>query len=395
MSNLFDLVMHYPWLPSLIDYYSDYASLSPLDFISEVFLGDHSKDIQERIFDLFKAAFQNLEQIDNYKIDRLNIYVYLILKIILYTLDNKIITNRLANLYSKINYNEMEKENEHNLYYICNDLKLNVLYSEEPWFYGKRILRDMIQHKETHFKIYYIDYLKLASNLKDEYRKLINNSLSNGYVFIQKRELIRLLQEFIRKKLLIEEMSDKASLEAFKKKILGIPKFKVLYDDLLTEWTKKKEEFQYTFEMDMEKVKNISDFYPPCVKEILKKAQEGQNLIHNERLFLVWFLLALNYSVDSIINIFSTIPDFDKKRTTYQVEYAHKKGYTPYKCKSLKTLNLCMAEKYKDELCLEGYGSKDPNERKKISHPLAYIRVKQYRSKFKKKLKKQSKDTNE
>ena len=38
-----------------------------------------------------------------------------------------------------------------------------------------------------------------------------------------------------------------------------------------------------------------------------------------------------------------------------------------------------MANKYKDEMCLTGYGSKDPKERKKLKHPLAYVRIKQYR----------------
>jgi len=38
-----------------------------------------------------------------------------------------------------------------------------------------------------------------------------------------------------------------------------------------------------------------------------------------------------------------------------------------------------MKEKYKNTLCLEGYGSKELTERKKLKHPLAYVRIKQYR----------------
>jgi hypothetical protein len=38
-----------------------------------------------------------------------------------------------------------------------------------------------------------------------------------------------------------------------------------------------------------------------------------------------------------------------------------------------------MKEKYKDKLCQEGYGSKELTERKKLKHPLNYIRIKQYR----------------
>lgn len=373
---MIDLINHYPWLPSLKEYYSDIASQTPSNFIDHVFSNEFSEDIKNRIFNLFNAAFQNLEEINNYVIDKINVYVYLILKILLYVLDNKIISNRLANLLSKINYNEMIKENEHNLYYICEDLKLDVLYNEQPWEYGRNLFRDMHELKRTNFKIHYTDYLKLASKLRDEYRKLVHNSLSEGYVFIHKRGLVRLLQEHIRKRIINEQEKKAPSIEALRKKLLLNDSFKDIYDQILKEWKKREEEFQFSFEIDLENVEKLTAFYPPCVEEILKKAQEGQNLIHNERLFIVWFLLNLNFPVDSIVNIFSTLPDFDEKKTKYQVKYAKKKGYVPYKCLTLKSLKLCMADKYKDSLCLEGYG---PNKKHKIAHPLAYIRIMRYR----------------
>ncbi|MFX1314171.1 MAG: hypothetical protein ACFFHD_16410 [Promethearchaeota archaeon] len=376
---MIDLINHYPWLPSLKEYYSDIASQTPSNFIDQVFSSDFSEDVHDRLLNLFEAAFQNLENIDNYIIDRINVYTYLILKILLYVLDNKIISNRLANLLSKINFNEMLKENEHNLYYICEDLKLDVLYREEPWEYGRNIVREMHELKTTNFKIHYTDYLKLASKLRDEYRKLIHNSLSDGYVFIHKRSLVRLIQEYIREKIISEQEKEAPTIEALKKEVLSNKLFKDIYDHILNDWAKREEEFEFSFEIDLEHGESLTSFYPPCIEEILKKAQEGQNLIHNERLFVVWFLLNLNYPVDSVVNLFSTLPDFDEKMTKYQVNYAKKKAYTPYKCSSLKSLNLCMAEKYKDLLCLEGYGSKDPSKKRKIAHPLAYIRVMQYR----------------
>jgi len=88
------------------------------------------------------------------------------------------------------------------------------------------------------------------------------------------------------------------------------------------------------------------------------------------------------------VDIFSALPDFDRKKTQYQVEYAKKKNYTPYQCSTLKSLGLCMATKYKDELCIEGYGSKELTERKKLKHPLFYVRLKQYRSERDKEYKK-------
>ena len=97
-------------------------------------------------------------------------------------------------------------------------IPLDILYSE-PMEYGVNILKEQREILKTNFRIHYTDYLKLISNLHDEYRKLVNNALSNGYVFIQKRRLIRLIQEYIRNKLEVEE--DKASLDSLKKQLLN------------------------------------------------------------------------------------------------------------------------------------------------------------------------------
>lgn len=290
------------------------------------------------------------------------------------------ITNRLANLYSKITYDELTKENDDStLYNICQDLDLEIRYYEPPIKYGKKILKDHHQELETNFTIHFIDYVRLASNLRDEYRRLVNNSLLEGYVFIQKDRLIRLIQEYVRNEKFLKEPEDKSSLEEFLEKILANKDFKEIYELILNAWEERKEEFEYTFQIDFESETDLQTLYPPCVNKIWKKTQEGQNLIHNERLFIVWFLLALEYPVEKIVNLFSTMPDFDREKTTYQVNFAHKKKYVPYKCLTLKSLNLCFAEQYKDELCLGGYGSVEPSERKKIAHPLAYTRIKKYR----------------
>ena len=394
MSVPIELINHYPWLPSLKEFYSDIASKPLSEFISTIFTEDFSEEIQIRVIEIFKAGFDNLENVSYYKFDRVNIYLYLLLKILLFTLDKKMITNKIANLYSKINFNDLIQENDYNIYSICEDLKLDILYSMEPMEYGLNLFKDQRELLKTNFRIHYTDYLKLASNLHDEYRKLINNVLSKGYVFIQKRRLIRLIQEFIRDKIEMEE--DKTSLKALKNELFKVNEFKELYENILSQWELKKEEFEYPFEIGFKEGSDISNSFPPCINEILLKANEGQNLIHIERLFLVFFLHALNYPVEKIIAIFTTMPDFDKEKTTYQVNFAKKKGYTPHKCSTLKSLNLCMAIKYKDEICIKGYYSKKAEAQKKITHPLFYVQLKQFRiSKKKDFAKNQSKDKDE
>ena len=385
MSITNELVNRYPWLPSLKKIYEDIGEKPPAEFISEIFTSTDSIQIAERVLKIFEAAFNNLEEIPDYKIDNLNLQVYILLKIMLYTLNNKTITNRAANLYSKNTYNDMERDdNKSDLYNICKDLDLDIHFYDPPEPYGLKIIKDHREKLETNFSIHYIDYLKLASNLRDEYRKLTNNPLIDGYVFIQNKTLIRLIQEYVRNKLLIKEVEDKASLKAFIKEVSKIQGFKDLYDKIESLWEKRKEEFDFTFKLDIKSKEEMLLLYPPCVIEILKKAEEGQNLVHHERLFIVWFLLALEYPVENIVEIFATLPDFARDKTTYQVEYAKKKNYTPYQCSTLKSIGLCMAEKYKDELCIEGYGSVELMEKKKVKHPLGYVRIKKYREDYQK-----------
>jgi len=208
----------------------------------------------------------------------------------------------------------------------------------------------------------------------------VNNALMDGYVYIQPKSLNRLIQEYVRLKIL--SYNDK-NLGKFDD-LFKIEEFKDLYDTISAIWEHKKNEFEYSFDVKFKPGEDMGEILPPCIKEILSKAKEGQNLIHTERLFIVWFLNALDYPVDMIVEVFSTLPDFNREKTLYQVKYAKKKGYTPYSCKTLKSNTLCLAAKYKDTLCLTGYG-KNLNEKKKISHPLFYVQYKRFVASIKKK----------
>ena len=382
MSDYFDLVKRYPWLPSLKKYYSDIALKDPIEYLKDILKSEKFLLLNNKILNVFSSAFENIEQMSDYEQNELNIHLYLVSRILLYVLNDKIISNRVANLYSKTMYNELNKEIEYNLYYIYQDLNLDVIYDEQPVTYKRIVVKDQIENIDTNFKISFIDYLKLASNLKDEYRKLVNNALSQGYAYVSPRNLNRLIQEHVRMKLLPQNDGDSKKINSFKEKLFEIQEFKVLFENIKTKWEEKKEEIEY-FEVKFKEGEDMSEILPSCIKEIFSKAKEGQNLIHTERLFVVWFLNALDYPEDTIVDIFSALPDFNREKTEYQVKYAKKKKYVPYSCKTLKSNTLCQAAKYKDKLCLEGYYSKKLNEQRLIAHPLFYVQFKQFKSSFK------------
>ena len=89
-------------------------------------------------------------------------------------------------------------------------------------------------------------------------------------------------------------------------------------------------------------------------------------------------LTEILYPNDKIVDLFANLPDFDRKMTEYQVEFAKKKGYVPHSCATLKSFNLCKAKKYDDELCMGGFFSRKLEETKKIAHPLFYVQFKQF-----------------
>ncbi|MFX0011539.1 MAG: hypothetical protein ACFE9R_14595, partial [Candidatus Hermodarchaeota archaeon] len=66
MSISNELVNRYPWLPSLKNYYNDIGEKPPAEFIAEIFNSPDSHQIAERVLNIFKAAFDNLEEIPNY-----------------------------------------------------------------------------------------------------------------------------------------------------------------------------------------------------------------------------------------------------------------------------------------------------------------------------------------
>ena len=380
MSIPYELIKHYPWLPSKKIHYSEIASKDPVEFIKEKIAEYSDGELIDRIFSIFKAAFENLEEIKSYKADELNVYLYTILKILLYINNDVRINNRIANLYSKHTYSKIIRDNnDYNLFAICKDLELNIKYYEELFPFGLIIEKNQKQIIQTHFSIHYIDYLKLASNIRDDYRKLLHNALIEGQVFIEKKDLTRLLQEVVRKKIIVEQENDLATLNDFKNKVLEIKEIRELNERILDVWELKKDEFGEPFDFKYKKGENFEESFPPCINDILKKVEEGQNLTHIERLFLVFFLHSLEVPIDEIVSLFAKLPDFDRKKTEYQVEFAKKKEYLPHSCSTLKSYSLCRANQYKDELCLDGYYSKKLESQKKIQHPLHYIRIMQYR----------------
>lgn len=198
-----------------------------------------------------------------------------------------------------------------------------------------------IKPEEVHghrfdFKIPVEEYLKRATNFHTPEWKLVNRVLDNGYIYVKKWELVRLIREEI--KHLIHNRLHTLPL-------IKLPEqFQPVIDELIRSSpvpTDVGEEITVT-----------PDKYPPCLVRALDLLQTGQNVPHYGRFLMATFLLAIGKSTNEIIQLYPKVPDFSERITRYQVEHIAgiRGGRVRYKvpsCKTLATHNFC----FRTEAC--------------------------------------------
>ena len=241
-------------------------------------------------------------------------------------------------------YKNLIKENTQNLVEIAKEFDLNINYHEET---------DVLT-------IYFTDYLTFAPTRYKTW-KLINREIQQGFINITHKDLSRLSQEALRHRI-NEELTGKPCHEFTKKIFLeDIHRFKNKVAII-----QKNNETIPVGKLDIEKL-------PPCIKRLLSDVQAGENVPHMGRFALVSFLNSLKLTLQDIIDLFNTAPDFDEEKSRYQIEHItgelSSTSYKPPGCEKLKTYGLCPSEEI-DEIC------------KKTNHPSNYYR---YRWKIDKK----------
>jgi DNA primase large subunit len=205
------------------------------------------------------------------------------------------------------------------------------------------------------FDVQFFDYLKYSTLIRAPEYKLVNRDVSNGLIWISPRELSRLIQEALRKKINDElpvELDD-----SLKKRLL--PELKEIKSLIQT----RKQQYDVK---DLGRVSVLS--FPPCMKQLLGMTQAGENVPHVGRFALASFLHHIGLSSDQILKLFSTSPDFDVEKARYQVEHITGKlsgtEYTPPSCDTMISNGICYNP---DTLCKRSW----------LTHPLTYYRLKQ------------------
>jgi DNA primase large subunit len=139
-----------------------------------------------------------------------------------------------------------------------------------------------------------------------------------------------------------------------------------------------QERFATHFEFDGEALG--PEVFPPCIRAILGRVEQAVNLTHYERLAIAMFLININNDVEAVVEIFSTLPDFDNEVARYHVNHlagfgSNQTRYTMFNCEKMVSMNMCCATHptYGDPICAEGVRTRKRPEPHKIKNPLNYI----------------------
>jgi len=188
------------------------------------------------------------------------------------------------------------------------------------------------------FRLHFHDYLRSSNSFHEDKWKLVNRIVKNGYVLLTQREVARLIQGEV-------ENLIKERLKPIK---INLPE---PLQRRLNHVSKVYEENRRRLGGEDLPSEVLNEAFPPCIRFCMEGLLAGRRASHMG---------------DSLIDLYTSVSDFDPTMTKYQVEHiAGVKGnrtkYTPPLCDTLRTHGIC---RNKDDIC------------ERVKHPLSYYRAK-------------------
>jgi DNA primase large subunit len=211
------------------------------------------------------------------------------------------------------------------------------------------------------FVLHFSDYLRNITQLSTDSKwKLVNRIMVDGNVYLNQADVVRLLEEEIRKA--IEKRAASTELAKLPPEIVAIAeRLKALAVDKIG--ASEMEGFPKVI---------VQEAFPPCINVLYDAASKSRHLSHVGRFTLTSFLLNIGMPPETLTELFKSFSDFNERLTRYQVEHiAGSRGsgtrYTPPNCETLQTHGICLN---RDEICR---GARNPliyykRKQKRVSH---------------------------
>ncbi len=335
----------YPFTVSLNEYLRRfYEGRVPITYLVE-----HVKqEYVERAIARVRSALKNSKYVpsDSEEMELSAFYIGLILASVL----GRWCLYKYADAEAKRSYEYLLGDSEENIVKVANifGIQLDFLGSHLDMC-GERVVvgYDVRTSKPVvhclQFRVPITTYLTGVSKLTTEPKwKLVNQYVKGGYVYLGKRDVSRLLQEFIKHKL-VESVPDLSGVR-LEGRIGDVV-------NMLKEELPVKAAVGEESHTPPSKVANqvVEEAHPPCVKNIIEKLMRNENLAHHQRFALAVYMINIGADMEEIIDLFRHAPDFNEKLTRYQIEHlaglrGSKRKYLMYSCDKMKSLGMCVAE---------------------------------------------------
>lgn len=210
------------------------------------------------------------------------------------------------------------------------------------------------------FAISLSDYLRNSHAVLGERWKLVNRVVIGGFVYLSGEEVVRLLQEEVRRRI---EGKLGVSLKVRLPKAL-MQKVNDVRELLIERGKVGKAERK----IEGVVMEVAPEAFPPCVRGLYNSLMAKQHLPHIGRFTLATFLLNVGASIEDVLGLFRSSTDFSEKRARYQLEHlkgkrGSRRRYLPPNCRTLRTYGVCNPT---DPLC------------KSVKNPLVFYKRRMY-----------------
>ena len=210
-------------------------------------------------------------------------------KILVSLAKNDLLTRRFCAMNAKRVFASLEEEKNDVLFQLAQELGIEFTLPEKEVFFAAVSMP-----------------VFLSASFAQDFMKLANQKMSNGFVFLSRNEFCRLIAFSFEQKLALEFPLDTARVPK---------KFQQASSDLKSSFFEK----QFT-PLSGQNLGGIKpEFFPPCLQKLYSDILGGRKLSHLERFSLATSMLSIGMSEKDVVNLYRSTPNFDEKITSYQV----------------------------------------------------------------------------
>lgn len=176
-------------------------------------------------------------------------------------------------------------------------------------------------------------YLRLAGEQDDDQWRLVERSLTDGYVRVERRELYALLETAV-----AERVADGLPLAVPEEIAVSLDDQAASLQGMLT-----------SHDPDLEFAAAVPELFPPCMDALVERAQDGETLPPHASFALVSFLAGCSLDSDEIVEFLDDAVDPETIEYQYDHVYSDRGiEYAPPSCATMDAYGICVN---KDERC--------------------------------------------